>query len=131
MSSDYTVYAKGDPEAIRKLVEGFLGLELRAPPGEGLRGVLHGELLEVPVTFEAAHGMIDDMGIAFSEYPVAIAFGRSGMQHDADLRESLCRAVASLLGRHLSRTAGVANIVVEDSQQVVEGNPARGEIRGV
>jgi len=123
MSTSYTVYSKGDPETLRSMVEGFVGARLRAPDDKTLEEVLHCEVLEVPITFDPAHDMVDDMGIAFSEFPVAVDFARSGAQPDADLREELCRVLALLLGRYLYRS-GLANIVVRDSQALVERNPA-------
>lgn len=124
MSTNYTIYSKGNPRTLRSMVEGFVGAPLRAPEGKALEDVLHGEVLDVPITFDAAHDIVDDMGIAFSEFPVAVEFARSGAQPDADLREELCRVLALLLGRHLYRASGLANIVVRDSQTLIDRNPA-------
>jgi len=68
--------------------------------------------------------MLDDLGIAFSELPVAVGFGRSAAQGDSDLREDLGRIIAAQVGRHLYRGLEASNIVVRDSQAVVERNPS-------
>lgn len=122
MSSDYTVYTKGDPSAIRALVEAFLGLRLCAPSFPS-KSVQHAEIIGISVTFDDAHEMIDDMGIPFGQFPIAIEFARSAAQGDPDLRENLCRNLAELLGRHLQRATAHPNIVVRDSQAIVACNP--------
>lgn len=125
MSTSYTVYSKGDPRTLRNVVEDFLGFELLPPEGLALQSVLHGEVFGVAITFDPAHDIADDMGIAFSQFSVSVDFARSGAQYDSDLREGLGRVVALLLGRHLYRVTGLENIVVRDDQTTVERNPHR------
>jgi len=124
MSSDYTIYARGEAPGIRAFVERALGVQLCAPEDGTVEGVLHSEWMQVPITFEYSHDMLDDMGIAFSAYPVAVGFSRSGLQDDGDIREELCRSLALLLGRQLHREACTANVVVKDSQRILERNPS-------
>ena len=113
MASDYTVYIQCAAEPVRAAIANGLGI---AFPG-ALDRV---EQFGVPITFQAAHAMEDDLGIPFSEYPVCVEFRRSAAQGDAELRELLCRTLACLLGRHVHRALGVATLVGQDSQEVVE-----------
>ena len=121
MSSNYTVYTKGNSDVVLQLLKDFLDIELSPSPHD--EAVLWGEWVLVPVTFTAQNNMIDDMDIAFSEFPVSIDFSRSASQGDADLRASLCEVTARLFGRHLYRVTGQPNIVVRDEQAIVEQNP--------
>ncbi len=125
MSTSYTVYSKGDPLAVQSVVEKFLGLALLPPEGLATGRVLHGEVFGMAITFDPAHDIADDMGIAFSQFPASVEFARSGAQDDSELRDELGRVVALLLGRHLYRVTGLENMVVRDDQTVVERNPRR------
>jgi hypothetical protein len=120
VASEYMVItdmAAGDALAS---VQQLLGLSLRPRESKSRCSIWEGELCGVAVTFEESHDLVDDQGIPFSSLPVAISFGRSGAQSDADLRDELCSVLARLTARLLVRGKASKVLVVRDAQQLLE-----------
>ncbi|MFT5585293.1 MAG: hypothetical protein ACI9VR_002881 [Cognaticolwellia sp.] len=119
MSSEYSVYVRGDAESLVRIAESFLGCSFESPL-ENCVGVRHADVCEVSITFEDMHRLVDDMGILFSEYPVSISFSRSGGQAEPELRETLCQVLALLFGRLVASRGYGDTMVVRDCQWVIE-----------
>ncbi len=119
MSSEFSVFMKGDGTTLRGVAERLLGCKF-GPPEQGLSGVRHAEVFEVSITFQDGHGLEDDMGIPFEDYPVSLEFARSASQSEPELRESLCQALALLCARLIAGRGHADTIVVRDLQELVE-----------
>lgn len=119
MSSEFSVFMKGDAKSLLLQLEEILGCSF-GTPSSSCEGARHTEILEVAVTFEDSHGIIEDMGIPFEAYPVSVEFARSGSQAEPELREALCRVLALLCGRLLAERGYADTMVVRDLQELVE-----------
>ena len=119
MSSEFSVFMKGDGKALLGIAESMLGCNFSLPNAE-LGNARHAEVFEVAITFQDNHGLQDDMGIPFEEYPVSLEFIRSASQSEPELRDSLCRVLAMLCGRLMAARGHADTLVVRDLQEVVE-----------
>lgn len=121
MSSGYGVYFRCDPNSALKFSESTLRIKLHAAE-DAMEGVLQGEVVGIPVTFDANHGLVDDAGIPFTEYPVSLSFTRHASQGEPELLEDLCRLLALLCSRTALREGLGKTMVVYDVQSLVEVN---------
>jgi len=121
MSSEYSVLVDGTPHHAKLALEDLTGLSL-SPALHGEPGVFHADFLGVAITLCGNHGLDDDAGTNFSEYPVSIEFSRSAASGHADLLEKLCQTLAIITGRLIARKGIGKNIVVRNGQEIVEIN---------
>lgn len=119
MSSEFSVFMKGEAKSLLLQLEAILGCSFGTPSSD-CEGARHAEIMGVSVTFEDSHGIVDDMGIPFEAYPVCVEFARSGSQTEPELREALCRVLALLCGRLLVDRGYADTMVVRDLQEIVE-----------
>lgn len=109
----------GTASTLLGVAEQILGCNFR-PSEQDLPKTQHAEVVEVSITFQAGHGLEDDMGIPFEEYPVSLEFARSSSQSEPELRESLCRVLAMLCARLIATRGHADTMVVRDLQELVE-----------
>jgi len=119
MSSEFSVFMKGEAKTLLLQLEAILGCSFE-PPSSDCGGARHAEVLEVALTFADSHGIVDDMGIPFEAYPLSVEFARSGSQSEPELRDALCRVLALLCGRLLAERGYADTMVVRDLQEIVE-----------
>jgi hypothetical protein len=121
MSETLSVFVGGCPsiEECRKLVESNLKIHLiRTTDSEGHR--FGGKLSGAYVALFDNHGLVDDCGIEFTQFPLEIDFTRSAGANTPDWNETtfLCSAVS--LAERLSKQFRTRCIVVENLQRIVQ-----------
>lgn len=119
MSSEFSVFMKGDGAVLLSASEQILGCSFSSPDPR-FKNTRHAELFEVSITFQNGHGLGNDMGIPFENYPVSLEFARSAAQSEPELRESLCRVLATLCARLIAGRGHADTMVVRDLQEHVE-----------
>lgn len=120
MSSEYGVYLRADISDVLAFLREELGLEFRQYNPE--EKTYEAIWFSLTVVVENDHGLIDDVGIPFSRYPVSVSITRFASSGEPELREDLCRALSLLIGRELARKGLGSNIVVRDVQELLESN---------
>ena len=119
MSSEYSVFMKGDKSVLLRASETVLGCAF-GPPMPTLGNARHTEIFEVAITFQGSHCLENDMEIPFEDYPVSLEFARSASQSESELRADLCRVLALLCGRLIAARGHADTFVVRDLQELIE-----------
>jgi hypothetical protein len=111
--------AKQVPTAeICRLFEADCGI-LLFEQRDGDRTYFERNIFGVFVTVCDCHEYEDNLGIAFSQFPIEVSFKRYAGAWDVDLRTNLCRTMAKLFAQLASQRLQSTCIVVDDLQQMV------------
>lgn len=122
MSTEFSVFMKGDAAPLLVAAQGILGCTF-GPPDPTVGNARHAELLEISLTFQDHHALEDDLGIPFEEYPISLEFAVSASQTEPELRQSLCLSAARLCARLMAQRGQADTMVVRDVQECVERWP--------
>ncbi len=120
MSDDVSVFIRGS--SVDVLLEVLLNqfhtpVKLADPTG---MATMTGEAFGIAIAVIADHGLEDDGGIAFSQYPLQVAFTRYAGGMDAATGRELCIAMARVFAHTIRDVAAVDHLVVEGVQRVID-----------
>ncbi|AGA28530.1 hypothetical protein [Singulisphaera acidiphila] len=120
MSETVSVFVSGNPtiEECRNAIEKHLQILLvqrMDTDGHLFEGVISG----VWVTLFDNHGLDDDCGIEFTQFPVEIDFTRYARNNSLDWNETIFFSLVVSLSERLSEQFRARCIVVKNLQQIV------------
>jgi hypothetical protein len=83
--------------------------------------------LSISIAVFDEHGLENNLGIPFEEYPVEVSYKRFAGTVGSDVGEALCRNMALATGQLVAAFLGADYIVVEDLQrQIASGSHGEG-----
>lgn len=121
MSETLSIFVGSGPsiEECRNLVETDLQIHLtQRSDSEG--HLFEGNFSGVSVALFDEHGLVDDCGIEFTQFPLEIDFTRYGGTSSPDWSETTYLGSAVSLAESLSKQFRSRTIVVENLQRVVQ-----------
>lgn len=115
-----------DTAELRKLVdilESSLSIPLRETAShDGVR--FSGSILGISVTLFKDHGLVNDKGIAFEDYPIEIDLDISLLLRKDPNHISFAACLAQFVASRICEELGARTIVVDDLQTLIAAFPA-------
>lgn len=122
VSVDVFVAANSKIEGIITCTEQVIGHRLERADGE--EGALYkNSVMGIEIAAIYEHGLVDDVGIEFSRYPIQISFTRYAGAPEAELLTELCRILALICASTISRVCNNECIVVDGLQHIIASFP--------